>query len=641
MKHICLLLFLVSLSANAQREIKDDRLIVGTASNVDILFEMGANGATNPAIMWDESDAAVKFSKNGTDFFELTGKTDTATLTNKSLSDTTSAIVDASDSSKKLLFNIGGTTGTVTTIETSQTANRNIVLPNWNTTLVGDDATQTLTGKTIDGDLNTVQDLSDSSIKTGAAINAAKIADGTVSSAEFQYLDATSSIQTQLNAKANASAVSNVDNTSDSTKNAAAVTLTNKTINADSNTITNIENADIKSGAAIDAAKIGDGSVSTSEYQFINSLSSNAQTQIDSKAPTAGPTFTGNVTVPDQTASAGTDYAVNAQYVDAAIAGVVAGGVNDASAVTKGIIQLTGDLGGTAASPTVPGLSSKQGTLTNSAGLASALSDETGTGLAVFNTAASFSGLSAFLNSTADGLVATMYGTTAATSNTNNLINFKRTTSGDMTDGFGERLNFQIEDNAGVGNTLGYFGFRRKGADNSGQFFLTTRSTGSDTGQFFIDPDGDVGIGGEASASAALEITSTTRGFLPPRMTTTQRNAISAPATGLEVYNTTTGQSESYSGSTWKAMGSSIFSVSVSATEVLTENDSSFLASCTNADPAVCTLTASFFSADPKCWANPILAATVAIVIGDTTTTVTVDRTDAATAFTLFCHGVR
>ena len=60
-------------------------------------------------------------------------------------------------------------------------------------------------------------------------------------------------------------------------------TLTNKTIDADSNTITNIENADIKSGAAIDATKIHDGSVTNTEFGYIGGLTSDAQTQIDGK----------------------------------------------------------------------------------------------------------------------------------------------------------------------------------------------------------------------------------------------------------------------------------------------------------------------------------------------------------------------
>ena len=44
-----------------------------------------------------------------------------------------------------------------------------------------------------------------------------------------------------------------------------------------------IVNADVNASAAIDATKIADGTVSSTEFQFINSLSSNAQTQIDSK----------------------------------------------------------------------------------------------------------------------------------------------------------------------------------------------------------------------------------------------------------------------------------------------------------------------------------------------------------------------
>ena len=65
-------------------------------------------------------------------------------------------------------------------------------------------------------------------------------------------------------------------------------TLTNKTIDVDAtgNSITNLANANIKTAAAIDATKIADGSVTSAEFQFINSLSSNAQTQIDSKQAT-------------------------------------------------------------------------------------------------------------------------------------------------------------------------------------------------------------------------------------------------------------------------------------------------------------------------------------------------------------------
>jgi hypothetical protein len=62
---------------------------------------------------------------------------------------------------------------------------------------------------------------------------------------------------------------------------AHTATLTNKSIDADTNTITNIENADIKSGAAIDATKIANGSVSSTEFQFLDGVTSSIQTQLN------------------------------------------------------------------------------------------------------------------------------------------------------------------------------------------------------------------------------------------------------------------------------------------------------------------------------------------------------------------------
>jgi hypothetical protein len=50
---------------------------------------------------------------------------------------------------------------------------------------------------------------------------------------------------------------------------------------------------------------------------------------------------------------------------------------------------------------------------------------------------------------------------------------------------------------------------------------------------------GSLGIGtASINASAKLQIDSTTQGFLPPRMTSTQRSAISSPSVGLVVYQT-------------------------------------------------------------------------------------------------------
>jgi hypothetical protein len=57
--------------------------------------------------------------------------------------------------------------------------------------------------------------------------------------------------------------------------------------------------------------------------------------------------------------------------------------------------------------------------------------------------------------------------------------------------------------------------------------------------------------GYNAHASAMLDIKSIDKGLLIPRLTTTQRNAISSPATGLLVFDTTEGKFYFYNGSAW------------------------------------------------------------------------------------------
>lgn len=64
----------------------------------------------------------------------------------------------------------------------------------------------------------------------------------------------------------------------------ASQTLENKTIDAANNTIVGITDAEISATAGIDATKIGDGSVDNTEFQYLNGVSSNIQTQLSNNA---------------------------------------------------------------------------------------------------------------------------------------------------------------------------------------------------------------------------------------------------------------------------------------------------------------------------------------------------------------------
>lgn len=66
---------------------------------------------------------------------------------------------------------------------------------------------------------------------------------------------------------------------------------------------------------------------------------------------------------------------------------------------------------------------------------------------------------------------------------------------------------------------------------------------------------GRVGIGVlSPNPSAVLDVSSTTQGFLPPRMTLVQRDAIASPAAGLIIFNTSTNSLDIRNSSAWVAL---------------------------------------------------------------------------------------
>ena len=114
-----------------------------------------------------------------------------------------------------------------------------------------------------------------------------------------------------------------------------------------------------------------------------------------------------------------------------------------------------------------------------------------------------------------------------------------------------------------------------------------------------------VGIGTITQhASAKLDVTSTTKGFLPPRMTQAQRNAIAIPvAAGLIVWCSncgTSGETQVYNGTTWtNLIGGTASSAFTCGTSTVT-----FTYNLTSVTYNTVLSTGS------KCWLDRILGAT-------------------------------
>ncbi len=125
-------------------------------------------------------------------------------------------------------------------------------------------------------------------------------------------------------------------------------------------------------------------------------------------------------------------------------------------------------------------------------------------------------------------------------------------------------LLYRQATSTGVIKTAGAIGFTGTGNWTNGavntqisdMYFVSRDNNDALAERMRITSTGNVGIGTAApAASAAVEMASTTRGFLPPRMTTAQRQAINAPAAGLMVYDTTAGTLMFYNGAQWQTVG--------------------------------------------------------------------------------------
>lgn len=94
------------------------------------------------------------------------------------------------------------------------------------------------------------------------------------------------------------------------------------------------------------------------------------------------------------------------------------------------------------------------------------------------------------------------------------------------------------------------------GMDNAGalssDFAIKNEDYNTTDVKFIIKEDGRIGMNAPTpEASAALQINSTDKGFLMPRLSSTQRDAIGSPTAGLQIYNTDRKCIEFYTGAQW------------------------------------------------------------------------------------------
>jgi hypothetical protein len=103
--------------------------------------------------------------------------------------------------------------------------------------------------------------------------------------------------------------------------------------------------------------------------------------------------------------------------------------------------------------------------------------------------------------------------------------------------------DWKVNGNAGTNPITNFIGT----SDNQDLVIRT-----NNTEKVRIKSSGNVGIGtNNPSPTAITEMQSTTQGFLPPRMTSTQRDAILNPGNGLMIFNLTTGCPNYYFNGFW------------------------------------------------------------------------------------------
>lgn len=104
--------------------------------------------------------------------------------------------------------------------------------------------------------------------------------------------------------------------------------------------------------------------------------------------------------------------------------------------------------------------------------------------------------------------------------------------------------------------------------------------------------DGPVAIGTKTpDASAALEVSATSKGLLPPQMSTVLRDLIASPADGLMIFNTDNLRTETFNGITWESV---VLAPAANSAVTLAVTDRFIHLTSTDASAKAATMTSTY-----------------------------------------------